>query len=591
MVAILGLNAFHSDASAALLIDGQLIAAMEEERYTRVKHDSSFPRKAISGCLEMAGLSIDDIDHIAINSDSKARRLKKLLFVAKNNPSPSLIMTKAKNKWQRKNSANFLRKYFSTSESYEKKVVYVEHHRAHCASAFFGSGFDEAVVLSIDGFGDFCSTAGGIGSGKELDIYDIATFPHSLGIFYSAITQFLGFRNYGDEYKVMGLAPYGETRFTEELRSVIKEKANGSFRLNLDYFRHHSEDLKHQWSEGYPFIDRLYSDKLVDLLGKPRNTNEEVTQFHKDIAASLQNVYETIFFNILESLNKKYSSNKLCLAGGCAANSVANGKIKERTRFEEIYIAASPGDAGGAIGAALDVWNSQYNEKNTPISHSYLGTNYSEEDITSFLASSKTKESVNYQGEKIKIERIQEVSFLIQTVVSALLQGEVVGWFQGGMEWGPRALGNRSILGDPRRRDMKDIINSKIKFRESFRPFAPSILRDEVKNWFEVDGDVPFMMEVYKFKEHKRDLVPAVCHVDGSGRLQTVTEQSNKIYYELIKAFHEKTGVPMLLNTSFNENEPIVRTPEEALSCFLRTEMDILVIENGIVRRESSEKK
>jgi carbamoyltransferase len=407
-------------------------------------------------------------------------------------------------------------------------------------------------------------------------------FPHSLGIFYQALTQYLGFPNYGDEYKVMGLAPYGKPLHLSAMRQVVQLDTDGSFRLNLSFFRHHKEKIAYEWDNGEPKVGNIFSDVLVDLLGPPRMKDEELTPRHRDIAHSVQAMHEEAFFHLLNHLHKRHGMNALALAGGCAMNSVANGKIYRNTPFRTVYIQSAAGDAGGAIGAAFAV-AAERGETRQPfvMNHAYWGPEFS----NSYVVTLCEKEHTALANERCVVRQINEESQLVKEIAHAIAQGLIVGWFQGRMEWGPRALGNRSILADPRRVDMKEILNLKIKRRESFRPFAPSILREHVADWFETDDDVPFMMQVYQVRPERRGHIPAVTHVDGSGRLQTVHQQANPRYYRLIDAFRKETGVPMVLNTSFNENEPVVCKPEEALACFLRTKMDVLVLGNVVVSR------
>ncbi len=459
----------------------------------------------------------------------------------------------------------------------------IEHHLSHLSSAFHVSPFEESVIVSVDGFGDFASAAWGYGLGNDITIDDKVYFPHSLGIFYQALTQWLGFPNYGDEYKVMGLAPYGEPRFINEMREIVQLREDGSFRLNLAYFRHHSEKIEYEWESGEPRMGALFSDSLSDLLGTARKIGDELTQRHKDIACSIQSMYEEAFFHLLNTLHKCHGGENLCLAGGCAMNSVANGKVYRQTPFKKVYIQSAAGDAGGAIGAAYATWQKLGGSRKFVMDHAYWGPEFKNSDFRVLLG----KHAAALEEQLCKISQINEEGMLCEQTARAISEGKVIGWFQGRMEWGPRALGNRSILGDPRRADMKDILNLKIKRRESFRPFAPSILREAVADWFEQDDDVPFMMQVYPIRENKRAVIPAVTHVDGSGRLQTVTEATNPRYHRLISAFGRMTGVPIVLNTSFNENEPVVCSPEEALDCFLRTKMDVLVLGNWFVQRTS----
>ena len=578
---ILGINAYHADSSACLVIDGKLINAVEEERFTRVKHWAGFPIQSIKFCLKNSNLKISDIDKISLNFDPNANLLKKILFIIKKRPSLGLIVDRLKRKKKYQSIKTLLDKEF-TDDKFKGDVENIEHHYAHLSSAYHVSPFDKACVLSVDGFGDFASTAWGFGENNQIKINKKVYFPHSLGIFYQAITQFLGFKNYGDEYKIMGLAPYGKPTFVDKLKKIIQLNSDGTFKLNLDYFKFYKQNFSYKWDAGEIKIEDLYSEQLINLLGKEKNKKDEINDFHKDLAHSAQKVYEEAFLNILNNLFKKYKNENLCISGGCGMNSVANGKILNNTNFKNIYIQPAAGDAGGAIGAAYtSYFREKDNKKNFQMTHSYWGTSFDDKQILRTIKDNEIK----IKNQNCKYEKILDDEALYKIVSKSIAEGKVVGWFQDKMEWGPRALGNRSILGDPRRADMKDILNIKIKRRESFRPFAPSILREYVKDWFEQEDDVPFMMKVYQVKKNKRQEIPAVTHVDGSGRLQTVKHETNSKYYNLIKQFYKLTNVPILLNTSFNENEPIVSKPEEALDCFLRTKMDVLVMGNNLIQR------
>lgn len=580
---ILGINAFHGDASACILRDGILLAAAEEERFCRVKHWAGFPIESIRYCLSEAGISIKDVDHIAINRNPSANLLKKALFTFTGKSNFSAVTDRLRNAGKVKSVIDSLAVGLGISAaSVSAKVHYIEHHLAHIGSSFFVSPFKHAAVVSVDGFGDFASTMWGRGDGKDIVISDRIHFPHSLGLFYLAITQYLGFPKYGDEYKVMGLAPYGKTAHLDEMRKIVKLLPDGAFELDLQYFQHHSEGVSMVWNDGQPTIGCVYTSALEDLLGPRRGPREAMTQRDWDIAASGQAMYEEAFFHLLEHVAKTTNETNLALAGGCAMNSVANGKIFAKSKFKEVYIQSAAGDAGGCIGAAYSVWHQVLKQhRSFQMTHSYWGPAFSEEVIIDLL---KLK-AVDLEKAGCSVKYFSDEAELCRQTATSISQGRVVGWFQGRMEWGPRALGNRSILGDPRRADMKDILNLKIKRRESFRPFAPSILRESVKDWFEIDSDVPFMLQVFQILESRRKSIPAVTHVNGSGRLQTVTEEQNSRYYQLIKSFGELTNVPILLNTSFNENEPVVCSPEEAINCFLRTKMDVLVLGDHYIER------
>jgi len=581
---ILGVNAFHGDSSAALIKDGILIAAVEEERFRRIKHWAGFPSQSIAFCLREAGVALNDVDHLAINQDSKAHLARKLAYLVRKRPNMGFVLDRLRNRRARRNILEILQSHFP-GQSFHGKLHPIEHHVAHLSSAFHVSPFTQAVTVSVDGFGDFSSCAWGIGRNTSIGVDDQIYFPHSLGIFYQAITQYLGFPHYGDEYKVMGLAPYGKPAYLDEMRKIVRLTSGGRFKLNLDYFRHHKEGFAYQWDNGSPECGDLFSvEEMEELLGPRRKVSEPLSSHHHDIAHSAQAMYEEAFFHIIGRLSDRYNVTDITLAGGCAANSVANGKVRRRTKFKRVYVQAAAGDAGGAIGAAFSVWHAQGGERRFVMDHAYWGPGYSQPEIDAVVAEHRTA----VDNANCNIEQIAEESELCRRTAQAVADGKVIGWFQGRMEWGPRALGNRSIICDPRRGDMKQILNAKIKRRESFRPFAPSVLSEAVPEWFEEDDAVPFMMQVFQIREDKRHRIPAVTHVDGSGRLQTVAPGANPLYHRLIREFEKITNVPMVLNTSFNENEPVVCHPREALDCFLRTKMDVLVLGHTlIIRREA----
>jgi carbamoyltransferase len=582
--AILGLNAFHGDSAACLVVDGKLVAAAEEERFRRVKHWAGFPSEAVKYCLAAGGIGLSDVGHVAVNRDPSANLLAKVLFSLRKRPSIEAIRRRLSNVSKVRDVKALLSEACGDGKAPRFDFHAVEHHQAHLASSFFVSRFEKAAVVSVDGFGDFVSGMWGSGLGGRIERIDEVTFPHSLGLFYLAVTQLLGFPNYGDEYKMMGLAPYGEPDLLDTMRSIVRLVPGGRYELDLDCFVHHSEGIAMVWEGGSPSNGEVFSEELTRRLGPRRAPDEPVTDRHKAIAASLQAMYEEAFFHVLAEAHRRTGARNLALAGGCAMNSVANGKVFERSPFRELWVQSAAGDAGGAIGAAYHVWNQELGRpRGFVMEHAYLGPEFSDEEIGALLETKQT----DLDSAGCAVRTIGAEAELCAATAEAIAAGKVVGWFQGRMEWGPRALGNRSIVCDPRRPDMKEILNRKIKRRESFRPFAPSIVREAVADWFETDYDVPFMLQVYPIRPEKRPLIPAVTHVNGSGRLQTVTESQNARYWRLIKAFEKLTGVPLVLNTSFNENEPVVCRPEEALDCFLRTKMDLLVMGNLVVERRA----
>ncbi|HHM21766.1 MAG TPA: carbamoyltransferase [Bacteroidetes bacterium] len=581
MTYTLGINAYHGDASACIYKDGKLIAATEEERIRRVKHWAGLPTEAVKFCLDEAGIKLEDVDVITISRDPKAKFFHKVIFTLKNRTSISAIRKKTAHiggvKTIKQDVAHALG-YNGTPLKAE--VRYIEHHRAHMASAFYVSPFEQAAILSIDGMGDFTSTMRGTGRGNKISVIDSVTFPHSIGYFYTSFTQFLGFPHYGDEYKVMGLSPYGtpDETLMKKIRDFIRIKKNGLFDLNLKYLnRARQGDWAGIDDQGRPVIKRKYSDYFVRQFGPPRQKGEPLTQFHKDLAASVQRVCEEVIFHLAEDLYKKTGLKNLCITGGVAQNSVANGKVIEHTSFEHLFVPPAGHDGGTSVGSVLFYHHNELGLPRAPFEYqAYTGSRFSNEQIGAFL------QSRNLNGYEVKMYPEDE---LFEVVADALLAGNVVGWFQGRAEFGPRALGNRSIIVDPSRADAKDLLNSKIKRRESFRPFAPSILKEATAEYFEQVDDVPYMEKVFRIRKEKRQLIPAVTHVDGTGRLQTVDKQAAPRYHRLISTFYKKSGIPVLLNTSFNENEPIVNTPEHALECFLRTKMDMLVLENYVITR------
>lgn len=576
---ILGLNAYHADSSAAIFKDGVMIAATEEERFRRIKHWAGFPSMAVQFCLREAGITLEQVDHIAIGRDPKAKLQKKLLFLLKNPGGGwSAVLDRVKNarkvsSLEDELAALDINAYKS---AIKQKIHQVEHHRSHLASAFFASPFEEAALLSIDGSGDFSTTMIGVGRGNQIEVIDSVDFPHSAGLFYTAFTQLLGFPHYGDEYKVMGLAPYGEPKYVDRLKDVVIFQEDGLFSLNPKYFRSAKHGIVSYGEDHIPKVAPLFSEYMIEKFGQPRKKSEELTQYHKDLGASVQRITEELIFHILTHLHKRTGLKQVCIAGGVAQNSVANGKLTRNTPFSQVYIPSAGHDAGISMGAALYVYNHVLKQPRAkPVWSAYTGSRFTNEEIEKYL-----------QSRHIEYERLDDAS-LFDKVSDQLINAGVVGWFNGRAEFGPRALGGRSILADPRRNDAKELLNSKIKRRESFRPFAPSILKEYVNEYFEVQDEVPFMEKVFPIRKEKHQVVPAVTHADGTGRLQTVDREVTPRYYQLIERFRQKTGVPILLNTSFNENEPIVNSPEDALECFLRTNMDMLVMENCIVTKRS----
>lgn len=567
---ILGINAFHGDASAAVLKDGYLAAAVEEERYNRIKHWAGLPVQAASACLRMAG--IDNVGHVAVSRDPSAHLLKKIARVA---TRPSLWGQAANRAFNSARVREVKNELMTAGVPgiQDARLHFVEHHQSHLASAFFVSPFEEAAVVSIDGFGDFSSLMWGVGRGNSIQIRGAVHYPHSLGLLYTAFTQFLGFPNYGDEYKMMGLSAYGEPRFQKEVAQLVRIDGDQII-LDLDYFQHDTKGVEMSWDNGSPTLGTVYSERFPALFGTPRVPRSEITQRDRDMAASIQKVLEDCYFALLNYVQRQTGMKAVCLAGGVALNCVANGMIFERTSFRDLYVQPAAHDAGTSIGAALHV---QHQVLGAPrcfqMRHVYCGNAYSDDQIQPVLDAA----GVAYE----KLDRAE----LVRRTAAELAAGKIVGWFQGHMEFGPRALGNRSILADPRRSDMKDTLNRRIKYREPFRPFCPSILAERTGEFFETNYSSPFMVVAYKIRPEKRPLVPAITHEDGTGRLQTVERDVNPLYWELLSEFDRLTSVPVLINTSFNENEPIVEQPAQALDCFLRTQMDVLAIGSYLLRK------
>ena len=602
MSSILGISAFYHDSAACILVDGKIIAAAQEERFTRKKHDPNYPHNAIEFVLKYANLKLSELDQIVFFEKPFLKFERLLETYVAFAPKGFVSFAKAMPLWIKEKlfQKNLLfNKLKQHDENYisDKNIFFSDHHLSHAASAFFPSPFQEAVILTADGVGEWATTTVAVGKNETLEIKKEIHFPHSLGLLYSAFTYYTGFKVNSGEYKLMGLAPYGNPIYEDKVKQLLDLKEDGTFRLNQKYFN-------------YATGLNMTNEKFNNLFGqKPRNPkNEEITQFHMDIAASIQKVTEEIMINLTKSIRKEYGIKNLCLAGGVALNCVANGKILQEKIFDNIWIQPAAGDAGGSLGAALALWHIEQGNKrsvnsNDDMNGSYLGCEFNQEEIENELKrAGAIFETLNYDE-------------LINTTAEFLSKEKAVGWFQGRMEFGPRALGGRSILGDPRSDKMQKNLNLKVKYRESFRPFAPSILREDVSEWFEINIDSPYMLLVANINPNKkidmddeqkklfgidklnikRSKIPAVTHVDYSARIQTVTKNSNKRYYDLISKFKEKTGCPVLINTSFNvRGEPIVNTPTDAFNCFMGTELDYLVIGNCFLdklKQDSYQKK
>lgn len=585
---ILGISAFYHDSAACILWDGQIIAAAQEERFTRIKHDQNFPMNAINYCLKEAGINASELDYVAFY-DKPFIKFERILETYLTFPPRGITsFIKAIPLWIRQKL--WIPDLIKKEVGYKGKVLFCEHHESHAASAFFPSPFKRAAFLTIDGVGEWATSSYGVGRENKIDIIAELRFPHSLGLLYSAFTYFLGFKVNSGEYKVMGLAPYGDPKYVQRIYDLLIDlKRDGSFRLNMGYFN---------YCTGLTMTNKRFH-KLFD--GPPRKPEDKLTQREMDLAASIQKVTEEIVVRMAQHVKKETHEKSLCMAGGVALNCVCNGKLLRSGLFENIWIQPSSGDAGGAIGASYIAYH-HYLKKPTPPKNgkdlqkgSYLGPAYNNDIIRQFL------EKHNLPHEYLKTKP------LLDTVSNLLIDGKVIGWFQGRMEFGPRALGNRSIIGDARSPEMQKKMNLKIKFRESFRPFAPSILAYKVKDWFELDRESPYMLLVADVKKERqrpitekeenlwgidklnvvRSDIPAVTHVDYSARIQTVNKEDNPLYYELIETFFKKTGCPVIVNTSFNvRGEPIVESPLDAYKCFMRTEMDVLVMGNSILYKK-----
>ena len=575
---ILGINAYHGNASAAVVSDGRLVAAVEEERLNRVKYAAGFPAQAIRYCLDEAGLTLNEIDHVAVPRNPWAR-LGTKLFYAVRMPSFARERVRVMAKFTGIREA-LARAFDADPAGIRARFHRIEHHQAHLASTFFVSPFDRAAVLSADGLGDFASTMWATGEGNRMRIGGAVAFPHSLGMYYTAVTQYLGFLKFGDEYKVMGLAAYGQPEHLEIFREIVRTNGR-AFRLGLGYFTHHRTGPEMSWAEAdkTPSLGRLYSEKMPERLGPARLPEEPVEARQRNLAASLQARLEEVYLGMLRALHAETGAKAICLAGGVAFNCVANGKIFDATPFEEVYVQPAAGDGGLSVGAAFFVWHQILGQpRRFVMDHAYWGPSYSAERIRAAVGAAGLARSGYQVSELTEQEAARKAAQIVA-------EGKILGWFQGRAEWGPRALGNRSIVADPRRAEMKDVLNRRIKHREIFRPFAPSILAEATGEYFERSYPSPFMTLAYPVRPEKRAAIPAPTHVDGTGRLQTVARETNPRYWRLIREFGNITGVPVVLNTSFNDNEPIVCRPEEALDCLLRTQMDALVLGDFLIEK------
>jgi carbamoyltransferase len=581
---VLGINSYHANSSAALVVDGELVFAIEEERLNRIKNSAGFPKLAIEECLKYKKINLNDIDLISINSNPKTQLLKKIKFSLENLINFSDIVKKLHGVSKKINLREEINK-IKNFGTFKGKIINTEHHLSHIASSYFISEFDEAAGISVDGSGDFTTTSNSLCKDQSISMHDRIFYPHSLGVFYSSITNFLGYENYGEEYKVMALGASGDSSLDSKLEKIIDLDNDGKFKLNLDYFIHQKKIKTFSIKNNNIILNELLNvNRLEELLGiKKRNRKESLNQEHLNLARSLQNIFERAYIGYINYTYNKFQITNLCLAGGCAMNSLANGKILKETNFKRIYIQPAAYDAGGAIGAALNTAAKHgdiiVRNKRTKL---YLGPQFSHDEIKVYIENKKNI----FNKKNIKVKNfLNNDKELIDNITELLIKKKILGIFRGRLEWGARALGNRSIIADPRGKDVKDIINHKIKRRESFRPFAPMILLENLKEWFDLDREVASMMEVHKIKKEKKYIIPAVVHHDESCRLQTVNKEDNKFIHDLLSNFNNKTGVPILLNTSFNENEPIVCNPIEAIDTFVRTEMDALILENYILLR------
>jgi len=574
---ILGINAFHGNSSACILKNNEIVFAIEEERINRIKNWSGFPSESIRMCLNHVNKDLNDIKCIAINRNSKSNLKEKVFFSIKNFDNLKYAIKKSKNLIKLNSIENYFLKEFNLS-SITPKIIFVDHHLAHLSSSYLTSNFKKSAILSLDGFGDFASCALGFASHNTLNIKHRVYYPHSLGILYQSITQMLGFKNYGDEYKVMGMSALGNNKFEEQFQKIITIK-DWEYKLNKNYFSYFKNGLNFNFNNIRPMFPNLYNDNMLKLFGINKK-NIYKQQLKADIACSLQVTFEKALFSTLKYMERSFNTNNLSYSGGCAMNSLANGKILQNTKYNNLSIHSASYDAGGAIGAAAYAYLKYYKKK-IIIKSNYLGPSYTNLEINNIIEKNKLPNNYNIVFKKSDCE-------LIKFIIKKIKKKKIIGLFRGRLEWGARSLGNRSIIADPREKNIKDIINKKIKLRESFRPFAPSILLTHARKWFKFNKikEVPNMMQVLKFNKNVENITPAIRHVDNTGRLQTVKRADNKFYHDLLFQFYKETKVPLLLNTSFNIQEPVVCTPLDAIKCFKRSKMDYLILENFIITRK-----
>lgn len=572
---ILGINVYHADTAACIISDGKIIAACEEERFTRIKHFTGFPVNSINFCLNKAGIKINDIDYLTVNYNFNYNFISRLKFAFSNLTSTSLI-SKIISLINKKTIYTSIANNYGVD--FKDKIIFIPHHISHISSSFLSSGFDNAVGLSIDATGDFSSMEISTYKNNKITVLEKNLYPHSLGILYQAISQFLGFKNYGDEYKVMALAAFGEAKYKNEFDQIIEFIPPFNFRLNLEYFIHHKQLFFENSSMNKPVFENLYSINLEKLLGKSRKYNSEIEKRHYDIAASLQNKFEEIILKIIKNIYLDNHSDNLCLSGGCIFNSVLNGKIYKNFDFENVFFHANVGDAGGAIGSALNHNHSiNKNFKNIKQENYFLGPNYSNDDVK--IKIEKNKENLR----NFEINFYENFDKIYELVSEILDKKGIVAWYQDESEWGPRALGNRSLIVDPRIKNLKEILNEKIKLREPFRPFAGSILEEHTYKYFEVKNEndkFPNMNVVLQAKEKTKINFPAIVHVDGTSRIQTLNKVNNKKFYNLVNTFNEKYSCPIVLNTSLNIDEPICESPQDVINSFSQTKVDCIVMQN-----------